>query len=107
MPETTVASEFHKSLYVHRNPGAKLSFNFVLAINNLADSRDLVFSQIICLRVKVYTGLMQYLPGCATPNSINIGQTYLDPFIPWQINACNPCQIFSLPVVCYSLLVIR
>ena len=83
MPEATVASEFHQALYVHRNPGAKLSFDFVLAINNLADSRDLVFSQIICFRIKVHTGLVQYLPGRAPPDSINVRETYLDPFIPW------------------------
>jgi hypothetical protein len=83
MPEATVASEFHQSLYVHRNPGAKLSFDFVMAINNVADSRNLIFSKIICLCVKVHTGLIQYLPGCAPPDSVNVCETYLDPFIPW------------------------
>jgi len=44
VPETTVAPEFHQSLYVHRDFGAKLSFNFALAINDLTDGRDLIFS---------------------------------------------------------------
>jgi hypothetical protein len=73
MPETTVAPEFHQSLHVHRDFSAKLSFNFVPVINDFADGRNLIFSQLIRLCVKVYTGLQQYLSRCAAPNPIDIG----------------------------------
>jgi hypothetical protein len=96
VPETAVAPEFHQSLYVHRNFSAQLSFNLVLAINDLADGCNLIFSQMIGVSVKVYTGLTQYLSGRAASDPINISQPYFHPFVSWQVNACNPCQIFSL-----------
>jgi hypothetical protein len=92
VPETTVAPQFHQPLNVHGDFRAKLSFNLIVVINDFADGRDLVFSQLIRLGSKVYTGLLQYLPRCAAPNPINIGQTNLSPLVFRQINSCNPCQ---------------
>ena len=51
MPEAPVATEVHESLDIHRYFATQITFNLVLAVNNLADIADLIFRQMIRLQI--------------------------------------------------------
>ena len=44
VPKPPIATQFHESLYVHGNIGPEFPLDFVLAVNDLSDSANLVLS---------------------------------------------------------------
>lgn len=53
MAKTPVASEIHKPLDVHRNISAEFAFNFMVGINNLADTVDFRLRQLIHFGIRI------------------------------------------------------
>ena len=83
MPKSTIATQFHETLYVHGDISPKFTFNLVFSVKDLSDRADLILAQLIRSRIKVYARLPQYLSGSASANPIDISQTYLHPLVFW------------------------
>ncbi len=107
MPKPAIASQFHESFYVHGDFSAKFTLHLALSVNNLSDISNLILSKVICLGIKVYSSFLEYLPGCAPTNAVDVSESDLNPLFLWQINACYTCQSVASLDSAIFLFVIR
>ena len=92
MTKATIATQIHQPFDVHGDLSPQVTFHLVITIDDSTDSVDLLFCQKIGLGIPVHIGLVQNPLRRGTTNAINVGKSYLNSLIFWQINACNPCQ---------------
>jgi hypothetical protein len=98
MPETAVGLDFDKPLDVHRNVFAQIAFDLAFGFDDLTDTVDLVFAEILNLpeRVNVRGSQNAERTGVADPE--NVGERDPGLLVPRQIDASNTCH--SLPFMC-------
>jgi hypothetical protein len=92
MPQAAVASDLHESLYIHGNRLAQIPFNHPIPLYDIAHPHNLVFGEIFYLGVDIYESFLADLGRPALSNSIDIGQTDLNPLAQRQIDSRNSSQ---------------
>ena len=79
MPETAICSEIHEPLDVHGHQCPQFAFNLVLAVDGFSDAVDLGFRQHIGFCTGIDVQLGEYFLGCRSTDTVDIGQTDLNP----------------------------
>ena len=102
MTKTSIGSQVHQPLYIHRYPGAEFAFHRVFTIDELADAVNLGFREIIGTGIRADIKSTQDSIGCGPTDAMDICQPNLNALATRQIYACNSCQ--GLPPLSLPLL---
>jgi len=74
MPTAPVAPNFSETLDVKVNLSSKLTLNFTLLVNKLAEAVGFFFSKVTHLGIRTDIGLSQNFPAQGRANAMNILQ---------------------------------
>ena len=95
--QAPVRTDFHKSLNIKGNGFTQIPFNHAISLNDTPDTHGFVFSQVFNLGMDVYDCFLADLGRSAFSNTVNVGQTNLDPFVQRQIHSCDSSQFLPPP----------
>lgn len=79
MTKPPITSQIHQPFDIHGDFGPKLSFDFVMTVNHLADPVDVGFCQIISPGIGIHIEGRDDMPGSGFADAVNIGQSDFDP----------------------------
>src|SRR5688572_7198555 len=101
--QTPVATDLHETFDIHGNGFAQIAFHHSVPLNNIAHADYLVFGQILYLRTEIHASLLADLGGSGSPDSIDIGQADLNPFVNREIDSrdsshCSPPSMLIDPM---------
>lgn len=71
---------------------SKIAFDFEVAIDESAKSNYLVVGKIPYFGLRRNHRPLGYLLCTSTANSEDIGEGYVETFVPWKINPSDPCH---------------
>jgi hypothetical protein len=100
----SVATDLDQASNVLSDFLAKVSLDPAFILNNLADSTCLVLGKVLYLGGLIYARGFEDLPRPGSTDTVDIGQADPYLFVLWQVDSCNSCHSFSLPL---TLLVFR
>jgi hypothetical protein len=83
MTQSPVTAKVHESFFFHRNVTPQITFNLDVLVDVIPDLGYFCLGQLIRPGVAVYTCFDKYLLGGRSSNAKDIGQSDLNPFIPW------------------------
>jgi len=92
MPQPAVASDFHQPFNIHGNRFTEIPFDHSISLYDIAHTHNLVFREIFYLGVDIDKSLLADLGCPALSNSIDIGQSDLDPLVQREIDSCDSSQ---------------
>ena len=95
--QATVTSDVHQTLDVRTDFSPQITFDNTVSLNNGRNLANLLFCQVPNPNIRVNGCCFQYPFGQRSANSINVRQTYLDPFVSGQIHPNYTCQSASPP----------
>jgi len=88
-----ITLDIHQALNIQLNFTPQVTLNFEVGVlDDRTDPADLLLGQVPGSRVRTYIRLTQYKPGNIRTDTINVSQTYLDPFVPGNVDTCNASQ---------------
>jgi len=85
--QAAIRTDFHKSFDVQGNGFAQIPFHHAIPLDYVPDAHRFVFRQVFHLGIDINSCFLADLSGSAFANTVNVGQTYLDPFVQRQIHA--------------------
>lgn len=103
MTKSPITSDIHQPLDMGRDLSPEIPLHFMAFIDNIPDMDQFLIRQIFHPFVYVDAGLLQDLHGGRSSDSIDIGQSHLDPLVPRQIHPRNSCQFQSSFWCCSTL----
>src|SRR6516165_11911017 len=86
-----VGADFDEPLDVHRNFLAEIAFHHAFSLDDLADTVDLVFAQVLDLLVRVDLGLFQDAARARIADAVDVSERDYHMLVAWKIDACNAC----------------
>ena len=94
MTHTTIATYIHKALDVELDFRAKITLNFEIFTDNLADGTCLVIGPVLNLDVFINAGLVQNLSRATTTYTKDVGQGDLSSLVLRKVYTNNSyCHI--------------
>src|SRR5215211_6235848 len=90
VPDPTVGPYIYEPPDVLLRLAPQVALDLDVLVDVGPDPGDLTFGQVAHFGVGVYLGLAANLPRRRTADAVDVGQPYLDPFLPWQVYSCNP-----------------
>ena len=98
MAKATVAADLHQSSNVAIDFSAEVSLNLEIAVQDLTESSDLGFGQILDLRSRVNASFFNELVHVVLSNSVEDWQCVQHCFHAREDDTCNSCHVLnSLP----------
>ena len=109
MAQTSIATEIHQPLDIHRDLASQVAFDLVFAIDRFANADHFIFSEFVDPAFVRNSGLTAYLTRLGMPNSMNIGQSNLNTLLRRYIHARDtrhgkPSSISERPILILSTL---
>src|SRR5437764_7518043 len=87
--ETAVTADLHEALDVLRALAAKVTLDGEVPVDGLAELDHLVIGEVLDVGVGADAGLGQRVPGERRTDPVDVGETYLDPLVERNIDACD------------------
>jgi hypothetical protein len=81
MSQTSIRSQVHVSLDVHRNLTAKIALDLVTLIEHLAYFDHLFVAEVIALLVELDPRLVEDIPRTGAANAVQVRQRHFDSLI--------------------------
>src|SRR5688572_3310524 len=100
--QAAVAADLHETFDVHGDGLAQIAFHHSVPLNDIAHAHYFVFGHILDLRTEIHPGFLADLGGSGSADSIDIGQTDLNPFIDREIDSrdSSHCSPPATPILC-------
>ena len=95
MAESSVATDVHQSLDVHRDFPAQVALDSHLFVHNLTNAVDLIVGQITDSRIWIYIRALEKLLAGMQPDSEDVRQRCLDTLFTGEVNSRNSCHVLS------------
>src|SRR4051794_6652798 len=99
VPRAAGRADLDEPFDVQRDLAPEVALDLVAAIDELAESVDLLFGQVADPRVGVDVGLGQDLLARRQTEAEDIGEGDLDPLLPRNVDAGDPCHRLPLPLL--------
>jgi hypothetical protein len=93
MPQATITTDFYQPFDVHLALTAQITFNFVGLRDEITQTVDLSFGQVLNTGIGVHARCSQRFVRPSAPNAKNIGQPNFNPLIPRKIYTFNTCHV--------------
>jgi hypothetical protein len=88
MPDAAITIDRLQTFQIALYFAAQIALNFHLVVRNCVnDLIQLLRGKIFRAYIRVDVGLLENAPRCAKPDSVDIGQGYLDAFVRWNFNS--------------------
>jgi hypothetical protein len=110
MAQTTVGTEIHETLDVHRGFAAKIAFHLIVAVDGFADRKNLGVSQLMHAALCRDTDLLDDLLSEFRTDPVDIGQSDDNTLLSRDVDAsytghaCSPSQSGCHPAIGFSSL---
>jgi len=89
MPKPAVATQFHKTINVHRALTTKISLNRVIALDYIAKLGNVILAKRVASRLRVDLRFCHDIDGARSANAKYRRQCDLDPLVTRQIYTTN------------------
>src|SRR5262245_26249616 len=89
MPQSAVRADLGQALDRLRPLAAKVALDLVVAVDVLAELRDLVLGEVADLRVRREPERHADLARARLPDAVDVGQPDLEPLLVGEIDACD------------------
>ena len=88
MAKTAVRTDVDEPLDIHRHFAPQYTLHPVLRLDDSSQLGDVLIGERMHASVGIHSAFLQYGPGGRETNSIDICQTYFNPLVSGQIDAC-------------------
>src|SRR5579864_3717415 len=105
VPLAAVAADLDEAPDVHRHVAPQVAFDFIVAVDHLAEARDFLVREGAHARVRAHPGDPEDLPGAAAADPVDVRQADFDPFLTRQVHARDTRH--RMPPLPLLLLVLR
>lgn len=105
MTESTISTDIHEPLHVHRDFGSKSTLYLVITLDDGTDLSRILFGHRLHSDIGTDPGFLQDLPRRCLPNAKDVRQRNLNALLVWQIHSSDTCQ--EIPPLLLPLLVTR
>src|SRR5215475_338469 len=92
MPQTSIATEIHEPLDVHRRLASQIAFDKIIAIDHFADLQNLLVGKLGNPSRIRNPHLCYDLTGLRGPNAVNVLEPDLDPLVGRNVNTSDTGQ---------------
>lgn len=94
VPQTPIGANLDEAANVALNLSSQVTFDLVIAVQDLAKMSDFGFAQVANLLSGIDTGLFTQLENVVLADAINEREGVLSRFIPRKVDTCDTCHKF-------------
>ena len=94
--ESSVGTNLDEAANVALNFAAEVTFDLVIAVQNLSKMAHFLLGQIANLHARGDAGFLKKLNDVVLADAINEGEGILSRLIPWKVDTCDTCHKFFL-----------